>query len=334
MKIKELIAFLMITLLATLTQPAFAEAENPPAVNPFEAAESSESVRIGGYRTEPVGFDYDNATIKYTGESVSLTFRFVGTGSDTEVGVMFFLDGVLQPHSASNDPDGALRPMTRVRFGAEDSEEVAFTFLPVTGKKGDSLGLQMTSIFFPDFVPDDPQGSFAVFHSPLSYIPLQLDMETDSTALNRSFALDCAEETIPDDVRERNTFPENPTGEFRSPRFDFFVDGDRFANEPVYTDGKETHEFLLDGYGDLEADYRATFFLDNRPLEIAGGDNAIIHVPYGKMIRCKVPLTLPAVRPISPLTAALVPIGDSYLSEEAQSVLTRPIKIVLKENGK
>ena len=334
MKTKMTFVSFMITLLAALTQPIFAESETPPAVNPFEAAESSESVRIGGYRTEPIGFGYDNATIRYTGEPVSLTLRFAGTGSDTEIGVMFFLDGILQPHLASNDPDGALRPMTRVRFGAEDSEEVAFTFSPVAGKKGDNLGLQIVRVFFPDFVPDDPQGSFGVYQSGAFFFPLTIEMDADSAEEAKPFDLNCAEETIPDDVRERNTFPENPTGEFRSPRFDFFVDGDRFANEPVYTDGTETREFLLDGYGGLEADYRATFFLDNRPLTIEGGDNAIIHVPYGKMVRCKVALTLPAVRPISPLTAALVPIGDSYLSEETQCALTRPIKIVLKENGK
>lgn len=329
MKTRLFSVLVALSFLAALTAAVFADAELPPAVNPFNAENDPKSVRIGGYRYEPVGFD-QHTIFKYTGKPVSLTFRFVGTGSDTEVGVIFFLDGVLQPHTASNAAGDTPVTISRVRFDAEGSEEVTFTFTPVTGKKGDSLGLQMTSIFFPDFVPDDPKGSFAVFHSPLSYVPLQFDMEADSAASNRSFALECAEVTIPDELRERNTSPENPTGEFTSPRFDFFAGDDRFNNDPIYTDGAETHELTLEGYGGIEADYRVTFFLDNRPLEIAGGENAVIHVPYGKMTRCTVPLTLPAVRPLSPLTAALVSIGDSFLSEEAQCWLTHPIKIALK----
>lgn len=329
MKTRLFSVLVALSLLTALTAAVFADAELPPAVNPFNAENDPKSVRIGGYRYEPVGFD-QHTIFKYTGKPVSLTFRFVGTGSDTEVGVIFFLDGVLQPHTASNAAGDTPVTISRVRFDAEGSEEVTFTFTPVTGKKGDSLGLQMTSIFFPDFVPDDPKGSFAVFHSPLSYVPLQFDMEADSAASNRSFELECAEVTIPDELRERNTSPENPTGEFTSPRFDFFAGDDRFNNDPIYTDGAETHELTLQGYGGIEADYRVTFFLDNRPLEITGGENAVIHVPYGKMTRCAVPLTLPAVRPLSPLTAALVPIGDSFLSEEAQCWLTHPIKIALK----
>jgi len=157
----------ILALAACSASPSLATATNPeptlPEVNPFDPTPTSKTqpgaeqpntgMSIGGYKGG-CNVHYPDYTFTYDDSPIQIPCQFEGTGFDTEVGLMFFLDGFPQPHQITetdeSDPStetGQEVFMSKHRFSKDGSISFTVSITPVTGKAGDELSLFMTRVW-------------------------------------------------------------------------------------------------------------------------------------------------------------------------------------------
>ena len=71
---------------------------NPLSEAATAAAEQGHEY-LGGYSTKPLDYDpFAGEALVYDGTPIELSFQIEGDGGETNVGLVFFLDGAVQPH--------------------------------------------------------------------------------------------------------------------------------------------------------------------------------------------------------------------------------------------
>lgn len=121
--------------------------------NPFE--ERGENI-IGeiGHGPNEVNWTEDGEMIPfdYEGGEFSLSYHYSASGCADSVGFLLYLNGEPQPYKA----DGMEEFSYCHSFPVEGTTEkdITFRFTPVKGDAGDTLGLTILSIYYPDFKPD------------------------------------------------------------------------------------------------------------------------------------------------------------------------------------
>lgn len=153
--------------------------ENTGGSNPFDTEEKEDFLPDAlshgpgeEARTDDSG---RRLPFSFTGGEFELDYGVEASGAAKNVGFLLFLDGVPQPYRVDT-PDAAYEYMYTFHLEEDDVETpFRFLFTPVTGKKGDTLRLQIISIFNPDFRPDMVDtSSYGMYHS---ILPMELEIK-------------------------------------------------------------------------------------------------------------------------------------------------------------
>lgn len=311
------IILFILTLAACSSSPAaIQQAPSLPETNPFEQADSNGGVRLGGYGAGFVGIDpLKGETLSYNGEPIQLSYFLQGTGSDTEVGLMLFMDGVVQPHRViktsqqQETPDASQEVlMSKHRVNSDSKIEFTVAFTPVIGSAGDEFGLNAIFLFEPSFVPENESQTFGVYQDGRFQIPLSIIMKTDAPQQARDYAVDV--ETTPIPQSEKRPDELNPSGRISQPHFLFYSGESYYPNKLIAEDGKI--ELTTSIYGGIEADYRVTVFVNHQPVSIAGHPNFLIRTHYDQISTYRFTLDVSDYGRINSLYAVILPTGQSY----------------------
>lgn len=136
--------------------------------NPFESNddEGNDLGNIGhGIANPELGDDGARLPLRYEGGEMKIEYEARAEGKARNIGFLIFIDGIAQPYKFNSD-DAAYEYLHI--FDLEDDEETQFSFIftPVTGKKGETLSVAITSIYYPAFMPDMIEtSSYGTYHS-------------------------------------------------------------------------------------------------------------------------------------------------------------------------
>jgi len=162
--------------------------------NPFEVDEK-ETVNLGrmghGFVNPEVDENDERLPLTYDGGELKINYSVAASGKAKNVGFLVFLDGIPQPYKF-NTTEAPYEYM-HIFDLEEDDKDTPFTFVftPITGKQGETLDLNITSIYNPAFIPDMKEtSSYGGYHSTLQSLSSVVfekdadDLETNSIPKN------------------------------------------------------------------------------------------------------------------------------------------------------
>ena len=313
------VALIILSLAACSPSPTAMETEQAltlPETNLFEQPDSSAGGRIGGYSAGPIGIDpFKGDTLTFTGEPIQVAFFLQGTGSDTEVGLILFLDGVVQPHrliktsqkEVSSESDQDLI-MSKHRVSSDGRTELTVSFIPVTGRVGEVLGLTRLFLFEPSFAPETENQSFGIYQDGSPYLLAPVIMEKDAPQITEENVADVKTSPIPPSEKQANEL--NPSGRISQPQFLFYSGELLYPNKLVAENGQI--DLTISIYGGIEADYRVTVFLNHQPINVVGHPDFIVRTYYDKISTYIFTLDVRGYSRLNSLYAVIVPMGQSY----------------------
>lgn len=109
--------------------------------------------------------------LSYDGDEVKIEYSVNASGKAKNVGFLIFVNGIPQPYKF--DTTEAPYEYMNIFELDEDNKDKFFTFVfnPVTGKKGDTLNVSITSIYNPAFIPDMKEtSSYGGYHTTLEVV--------------------------------------------------------------------------------------------------------------------------------------------------------------------
>ncbi len=316
----------------TLSENPFeAKTTTPSSTNPLEQAETGNGVRLGGYGAGPISLDPLKDTLTYDGEPIQITYMLQGTGSDTEVGLMLFLDGIIQPHqviktSQQDGPPkiGQVILMSKHRVAANERVEFTISFTPVTGLAEEELGLNAIVLFEPSFVPKNENQTFGIYQDGRFQIPIPIIMKIDAPQHIEDFTVDVETAPIPQSEKDANQL--NPSGRDSQPKFLFYSGESLYPDTLVAQNGQI--EMMTSVYGGIEADYRVTVFVNNQPVSIAGYPDFLIRTHYDQISTYRFTLDVHDYGRINSLYAIFVPVGQSYRNSDIHGTKISSILLI------
>lgn len=140
--------------------------------NPFEVnGEDTEVLNAMGHgflNPEMDESGEERLPLQYDGGELEIDYFVRASGNAKNVGFLVFVDGKPQPYKF-NSAEAPYEYM-HIFDVEEDGKDTPFTFIftPVTGKQGDTLNVNITSIYNPAFMPDmEETSAYGGYHTTL-----------------------------------------------------------------------------------------------------------------------------------------------------------------------
>ena len=139
--------------------------ENKTAVeNRFEKKnENIENVKKES--SGQISFGYLNEkkdVYEYNGKDVEIPFYLENQGNKNEsvatIGLLLFVDGNIQDYRI--EANGKIQTMQKITLKPKERKEFKLIFKPVSGKKGDKVGVIPATIWNPDSLPNEKNPSW------------------------------------------------------------------------------------------------------------------------------------------------------------------------------
>jgi len=302
---------------------------NPFDMQPSEVPDS----KIGGYMIGPLDFNpFEGKPLLYEGKPIEISFEIKNGGPEKDIGLMFFVDGAVQPHkviSSSQTLQGVKsvdeeQILSIHRLSFDEHIQITIQFTPVTGKKGEVLSFNRLAMLKPSFLPATENESFGIFQdgNPADFGTIELKVDAP-TQLN-SPKVDVTTTPIPENMK--HVYEGNPTGRVLTP-FYFFNDGTRdYVNKIYLNDGKVNLRVQIGG--GAAADFRVTIFVNHVPVQVNGQKDFIIQSIYDNIVTYEFVLNLPDLPQLNSLYMTVLPVSDGYLLNPDSGFKTGSILLV------
>ena len=215
-------------------------------INPFDDIAGGHEILMSEYGHSPYIFPNDD-TFHYYGGLFEVPYIFYGGQVDSEVGLLIFIDGIVQPYSLHDDTsEVAFEYMHVFNIEANSEKVVMLSIAPTVGEIGDNLQLNFVCIDFPlinDMSMLKLQGMSTTFSWRLSFFEDIVLHTAAHTSINASIS------------------------DFSS---DVDMDVDIYGYFHLEVDEGSGIVRFID-LMEEEGEYRVTLFINNTPVRFNGG---------------------------------------------------------------
>lgn len=299
--------------------------------NPF--LNDSGNTNIGAFSFGVVTNNYEKQVYEYNGKEIHIPFKVAGMDEKvrSEFGLMVFVDGLSQPYKIVKK-DGAVvkeQYMQKFNLANNETQEFDIVFNPVTGKKGDRVGVVFSTVLKPDFIPESEQRyNYGVYHSLNANVAQEIYFKTDTTGNKETQAY--TQYNIGEIPQIKTEIPGIVVNDGDKPLDDRLITelSAENKNQDIYhtKDGKIKFELYI--YGGTEATYRTVFFINHEPIKIMGSDYIETENKKGKMCTVKLEIDVSKYSKLNTLYAITTPSGKDYMSVSYFPIKTRSFLIV------
>lgn len=143
--------------------------------NPFEESSSETVMYAYGFGLESPDAD---SNMVYDGSEIEFEYFIDNTGASMSVGMLMFVNGIPQPYSVEGEEG-----QTYMHIQESPSKQkitVKASFTPITGNKGDTLGVRFLSILNPQIRPEKLEYIYGHTNAMMTFFPRYIEMEEDS----------------------------------------------------------------------------------------------------------------------------------------------------------
>ncbi len=300
---------------AAPSQAATSAATQPPTTEP--APSEPETFGLGicmGNLESPDPSDPAQASLppsflSYTGGEMTISLGLMPEGLETVgLGILLFVDGYPQPYRAEGDTEASYMHVFFPPDRTDDFDYYDLTFVPVTGKAGDTLDVWVHAIRCPELFPT------------IRWSPSLGDMLNSGVSLR--FLADPPQTELPSIqdrlVSQTVTVEELRTEDLHGSTIDqlqaknnFQTTVEDWENKDLvfYLSAREDMTIHLRSvaYGAASTEYRLVVFRDNVPISVADEDLPALHYGDGEKIIVDTVVDLAGFDGSSLVYAVLVP---------------------------
>lgn len=250
--------------------------------NPFLSDE--EEIEYA-YACGVVGFDDIDYAIEYSGEPIQLEYFVDNAGSNMEIGVFLFIDGVLQSVQGTNQ---TVQDMTLLTVPEKEYVTQKVTFDPSFGTKGESYNVRVAYVLNPNTYANSPNFNFENNTKAMSIFPFLIKISTDIGEKPKAQNIGLVNE-IEEAEYSKYVYVDDKGNDINKLRNCVLTVSGNTDDGYSYIEAKDEKVTLdCEIYGGLEADYFVSIIVNNVLVENAG----IISVKNG-FYKTSVSLDLP-----------------------------------------
>lgn len=268
----------------------------------------------------------------YNGQPLEIPFTICGAeaGTNTEIGVLLFVDGVAQPYKAVYADGAELSEayMQTFHLEYEQQENFRMVFQPVTGKAGETVSVMAVTILKPSFVAEGENNPrYGFYHGESATIPRHISFAVDAPP--QVAAVPTADYNItelPKDVVDTmaawGSLEDLDTTTVLS-----LVTED---GNVIRSDGK-TAKVTLRLYGGPEATFHITLFINHQPVRINNSDYLSVNTQKNKMVEATFQLDTVGLDELNTIYAIAATAGADDALEVNNPIKTQSILLVNKQ---
>ena len=268
----------------------------------------------------------------YNGQPLEIPFTICGAeaGTNTEIGVLLFVDGVAQPYKAVYADGAELSEayMQTFHLEYEQQENFRMVFQPVTGKAGETVSVMAVTILKPSFVAEGENNPrYGFYHGESATIPRHISFAVDAPP--QVAAVPTADYNItelPKDVVDTmaawGSLEDLDTTAVLS-----LVTED---GNVIRSDGK-TAKVTLRLYGGPEATFHITLFINHQPVRINNSDYLSVNTQKNKMVEATFQLDTVGLDELNTIYAIAATAGADDALEVNNPIKTQSILLVNKQ---
>jgi len=343
---KSVLSVLMIVNLCFLLAGCF-NGKSEPAVNssnvtanvgdksPADIFASDSSQRgMGAFSFGPVTANDEMQVFEYSGEEIRIPFKVAGMDKDvsSDFGLLIFLDGVSQPFriEESNGTNSKEQVMHKFYLKNEETKDFDIVFTPVTGQKGQKVGVVFATILQPDYEPEDEsKTNYGIYHSLNATLPQEVYFKTDIAGKSKLHSYSKTDvQDIPEDIRNQaETIITDGSSDYLDETTTIeLLPEDPISNMISAKNGKAKLKFRI--YGGLETTYRTTIFVNHIPVQIMGSDFIETTLQKGKMNTVEIALDMSNLGKLNSIYAISVLSGKDYLTNSNSPFKTKSLLLL------
>lgn len=308
--------------------------------NPFEAGKE-EGVILGSIGHGFVNPDLDEngkmRSLRYDGGEIKIPYSVNASGKAKNVGFLVFIDGIPQPYKF-NTTDAPYEYMHIFEL-EEDDKDTPFTFVftPVKGKKGDTLGISIASMYNPGFIPDMKEtSSYGGYHSTLEaggtlYFNKDADALDPSSIPQYEYAshVRLSTEPVTKELLEAQSGMEAVDMDTLEQRVfsDLYIDGEVKRDNVKVNDSGTLHvSFKIFGHPGVR--YRNTLFINHQAVTSKDGSSFDTELAKGDVAVIDMDIDLAKLDDFSTIYVVSVPVNAADFPDDVV-VLQKTLSLLL-----
>lgn len=306
------------------------ESESPSDIFTNELSEQS----LGAFSFGPVS-DHDERDIyEYSGEDIRIPFQVAGMDKEgnSDFGLLVFLDGISQPYriEESNGTSSKEQVMHKFYLKGEESKQFEIVFTPVIGEKGEKVSIDFSTVFQPDYIPEnEDETNYGVYHDLNATIPQEVYFKTNPPNSSKpSIYSKSVIQDIPEEVKNQNGIfqIDGSSDIFDETTVVDLLPEDESSERISAKNGKAKMKFRM--YGGPEVTYRTTIFVNHLPVQVLDSELMETTLQKGKMNTIEFELDTSAYEKINTVYAISVVSGKGYLTNADSPLKTKSVLLL------
>ena len=268
----------------------------------------------------------------YNGQPLEIPVTICGAeaGTNTEIGVLLFVDGVAQPYKAVYADGAELSEayMQTFHLEYEQQENFRMVFQPVTGKAGETVSVMAVTILKPSFVAEGENNPrYGFYHGESATIPRHISFAVDAppqaaAAPTADYNITELPKDVVDTMAAWGSLEDLDTTAVLS-----LVTED---GNVIRSDGK-TAKVTLRLYGGPEATFHITLFINHQPVRINNSDYLSVNTQKNKMAEATFQLDTAGLDKLNTIYAIAATAGADDALEINNPIKTQSILLVNKQ---
>lgn len=262
--------------------------------------------------------DTDIEVYEYDGEDVKIPFYIENQGGENEeianVGLLLFVDGNVQEYQIGEKSEAKI--MQKIVLKPKERKEIQLIFKPVSGKKGEKVGVIPATIWNPDSFPDEKNPIWGNNQQLGANIPLEIDMKEDGTNELQPTNANVDVKDIPEEILEeyKKTYVDDVYDSLDASAN--FIMESSMKDKAILSaiDGKVAVKLKL--YGGKDVKEKITIFVNNKPIKIDGKDYVEVNTKKGKMLTITANLDLSEYERLNSIYAIVMTSGNDYKKQD------------------
>ena len=258
--------------------------------------------------------DVNKDVYEYNGREVEIPFYLENLGNKNEgaatIGLLLFVDGNVQDYKIKEN--GQTKVMQKITLKPKERKEFKLIFKPVSGKKGEKVGVIPATIWNPDYLPEEKRPIWGNNQELGAIIPLEINMKCDGTNQLKGTKKNVKVSDIPEDIlNDYKNMQVSDVYDALDTSVNFTMEASDKEKSILY--GKDDKvPITLKLYGGENVKEKITVFINNKPVKVDKKDYVEVKTEKGKMVTVTANIDLSGYDRINSIYAVVMTSGKDY----------------------
>lgn len=262
--------------------------------------------------------DENKDVYEYNGKDVEIPFYIENQGQKDEgtatIGLLLLVDGNVQNFRIKTN--GKTETMQKITLKPKERKEFKLMFKPVSGKKGEKVGVIPATIWNPDNLPDEKNPSWGNNQSLTANIPLEIYMKCDGENRLKGTKKNVKTGDIPEEILNdyKDTYVSDVYDSLDT-MVNFMIETSDKNKSIIYGNGGKV-PITMKLYGGKNVKEKITVFVNNNPVKLDQKDYIEVKTKKGKMLTITANLDLSGYDRINSVYAIVMTSGQDYKMQD------------------